>query len=207
MIKAVIFDMDGLIVDTEPLLAKAVIIALKNQNLALTEHEYFEHWTKKGGNIRQFIQGKYIDFDFNRYRREKKEIFLSILKENVPLIRGVREKIQALRGRYLLALVSSSENEFIDSILVSTGLKRFFSVVIGSRDVKVEKPAPDGFLLAAERMNVKPEECVVLEDAEKGILAAKNANMKAIAIPNRYTMDNDFRKADQILSSISEFEI
>jgi len=207
MIKAVIFDMDGLIVDTEPLLAKAVIIALKNQNLALTEHEYFEHWTKKGGNIRQFIQGKNIDFDFNRYRREKKEIFLSILKENVPLIRGVREKIQALRGRYLLALVSSSENEFIDSILSSTGLKRFFSVVIGSRDVKVEKPAPDGFLLAAKMLGVKPEECLVLEDAEKGILAAKNANMKAIAIPNRYTMNNDFRKADQILTDINELDI
>lgn len=199
--------MDGLIVDSEPLLAKAVIQAVKNQGLILTEKEYFEHWTKNGGNIKSFVKAKKVPFDFDRYRKEKREIYLESLKLNVPLIQGVDEKIKQLSKKYKLALVSSSETLFVQNILESTGLKKYFQVILGGEDVKNEKPSPEGFLLAAEKMKVLPSECVVLEDAEKGILAAKAAKMKAIAIPNQYTKNNDFSNADQIVNSIHELSI
>ncbi|MBU0591939.1 HAD family phosphatase [Candidatus Micrarchaeota archaeon] len=207
MIKAIIFDMDGLIVDTEPLLAKTVIRALKNQDVTLTEMEYFEHWTKDGGNIKLYIQKRNIIFDFDRYRREKKEIYLSLLNQGIPFIQNAPEKIRELYKRYKLALVSSSNKDFVEKILISSNLKKYFSVVVSSEDVKKEKPDPEGFLLAAKKLKVSCKECVVLEDAEKGIVAAKAAGMKAIAIPNRYTKNNDFSKADQVLSSLKEVNL
>jgi HAD superfamily hydrolase (TIGR01509 family) len=207
MIKAVIFDMDGLIVDTEPVLAKSVISALKNQSIELSKNEYFEHWTKNGGNVKQYAQSKKIEIDFERYRKEKKETYLKFLKNNIPLIPKVKEKILLLHEKYMLALVSSSDKEFIEVILDSAHLRKYFSVVVGGDEVKAEKPDPDGFLLAAKKMRVLPSECVVLEDAQKGIIAAKAAGMKAIAIPNKHTKNNDFSKADQILKSMEELEI
>lgn len=207
MVKAVIFDMDGVIVDTEPLLSKAVIKAFKNQKLNLTEKEYFEHWTRKGGNTKSFVQAKKVSFDFDRYRKEKREIYLDSLKLNVPIIQGVKEKIKQLSKTYKLALVSSSDKEFIDLILDKTELKKYFSIVVGGDEVKEEKPSPEGFLLAAKKMEVEPKECIVLEDAEKGIIAAKAAKMKVIAIPNKYTANNNFSKADLIAKNINEVEI
>jgi HAD superfamily hydrolase (TIGR01509 family) len=191
---AVIFDMDGLIVDTEPVLAKSVISALKNQSIELSKNEYFEHWTKNGGNVKQYAQRKKIEIDFERYRKEKKETYLKFLKNNIPLIPKVKEKILLLHEKYMLALVSSSDKEFIEVILDSAHLRKYFSVVVGGDEVKAEKPDPDGFLLAAKKMRVLPSECVVLEDAQKGIIAAKAAGMKAIAIPNKHTKNNDFSK-------------
>lgn len=207
MIRAIIFDMDGLIVDTEPVLAKSVISALKNQSIELSESEYFEHWTKNGGNVKQYAQSKKWEINFELYRKEKKETYLKFLKNNIPLIPKVKEKILLLHEKYMLALVSSSDREFIEVILDSTHLRKYFSVVVGGDEVKAEKPDPEGFLLAAKKMRVLPSECVVLEDAQKGIIAAKAAGMKAIAIPNKHTKNNDFSKADQILKSIEELEI
>jgi HAD superfamily hydrolase (TIGR01509 family) len=124
------------------------------------------------------------------------------LKTNIPIFDGAKETIAELSKTYKLGLVSSSSRVFVHFILKSTDLEKYFFTIITAEDVEKEKPAPDCFLLAAERLAVEPEECVVIEDAEKGILAAKNAGMKAIAIPNKSTSDNDFSCANLILESI-----
>jgi len=202
MIKSLVFDMDGILVDTEPIMARVVALALADQGLHVTELEYYDNWTKKGKGIADFIKEKNISFDFDRYRSTRNKIYLESLKTNIPIFDGAKETIAELSKTYKLGLVSSSSRVFVHFILKSTDLEKYFFTIITAEDVEKEKPAPDCFLLAAERLAVEPEECVVIEDAEKGILAAKNAGMKAIAIPNKSTSDNDFSCANLILESI-----
>ena len=202
MIKSLLFDMDGILVDTEPIMARVVALALADQGLHVTELEYYDNWTKKGKGIADFIKEKNISFDFDRYRSTRNKIYLESLKKNIPIFDGAKETIAELSKTYKLGLVSSSSRVFVHFILKSTDLEKYFFTIITAEDVEKEKPAPDCFLLAAERLAVEPEECVVIEDAEKGILAAKNAGMKAIAIPNKSTSDNDFSCANLILESI-----
>ncbi|HVO36893.1 MAG TPA: HAD family phosphatase [Candidatus Acidoferrum sp.] len=202
MIKSLLFDMDGILVDTEPIMARVVALALADQGLHVTELEYYDNWTKKGKGIADFIKEKNISFDFDRYRSTRNKIYLESLKTNIPIFDGAKETIAELSKTYKLGLVSSSSRVFVHFILKSTDLEKYFFTIITAEDVEKEKPAPDCFLLAAERLAVEPEECVVIEDAEKGILAAKNAGMKAIAIPNKSTSDNDFSCANLILESI-----
>lgn len=204
MVKRILFDMDGLLVDTEPLLCKSATIALKNQEINLIEQEYYSHWTRNGGGINDFIKEKKIGLDIEKYRKDKKDIYLGLLKTSLTLMPGAKEKVIEFSKNYEIALVSSSNRDMINLILEITGLKNYFSVFVASEDVKREKPAPDSFLLAAQLLNMKPENCVVIEDAEKGIVAAKSAGMKSIAIPNKYTKDNDFSKADIVLDNISK---
>jgi len=194
--------MDGILVDTEPIMARVVALALADQGLHVTELEYYDNWTKKGKGIADFIKEKNISFDFDRYRSTRNKIYLESLKTNIPIFDGAKETIAELSKTYKLGLVSSSSRVFVHFILKSTDLEKYFFTIITAEDVEKEKPAPDCFLLAAERLAVEPEECVVIEDAEKGILAAKNAGMKAIAIPNKSTSDNDFSCANLILESI-----
>ena len=207
MIKSLLFDMDGILVNTEPIMARAVILALADQGLCLTEQEYYDHWTKKGKGILDFINEKRMTLDVKMYRSTRNNIYLEHLKINIPILEGVKETIPELSKKFKLGLVSASNREFVHFILKSTDLEKYFLTIITSEDVEKEKPAPDGFLLAAENLLVQPNECVVIEDAEKGILAAKKAGMKAIAIPNKYTRDNDFSCADLILESIKSLTL
>ena len=206
MIKSLLFDMDGILVDTEPILARAVMLALADQGVDLTEQEYYDHWTKQGKGILDFVSEKMIPLDIKKYRSTRNRIYLEFLRTNIPVFDGVKETIAELSKTYKLGLVSSSSREFVHFILKSIDLE-YFLAIITSEDVKEEKPAPEGFLLAAERLLVEPKECVVIEDAEKGILAAKHAGMKAIAIPNKSTSDNDFSGANLILESIKSLTL
>ena len=194
--------MDGILVDTEPIMAKSVMFALADQGVNLAEQDYYDIWTRKGKGIAEFIKGKNLTLDVEKYRTTRNKIYLAFLNSNIPLIVGAKETIAELSKTYRLGLVSSSSREFVFTILKSTDLERYFSTVITAEDVKREKPAPDGFLLAAKRLHVDPKECVAIEDAEKGVVAAKDAGMKVIAIPNGKTSDNDFSRADLIIESI-----
>jgi beta-phosphoglucomutase-like phosphatase (HAD superfamily) len=90
----------------------------------------------------------------------------------------------------------------VQAILKSADLEKYFLTILTAEDVKREKQAPDGFLLAAKNLRADPRECVVIEDSEKGVIAAKDAGMKVIATPNKKTSDNDFSWADLIIENI-----
>lgn len=194
--------MDGILVDTEPLMAKSVMFALAEQGINFAEQDYYDNWTRKGKGIMDFIQVKNLTLDVKKYRTSRNKIYLESLKIKIPLVGGAKETVAKLSEKYKLGLVSSSGREFVQAILKSTDFEKYFLTIITAEDVQREKPAPDGFLLAAKNLRVDPRECVVVEDAEKGVIAAKDAGMKVIAIPNKRTCDNDFSRADIIIESI-----
>ena len=121
---------------------------------------------------------------------------------------GALELLEALHGRVRLGLASSARRNPVGLVLRTLAMARYFEVIATYEDVAPHiKPLPDVFLLVAQRLRVSPRECVVIEDAEKGILAAHHAEMKSIAVPNHHTRDNDFSKATLIVSSLQEVSL
>lgn len=117
---------------------------------------------------------------------------------------GARELLDSLKGKKRLALATSSYPRDACNVLDTLKFMDFFSYVATKGNVERVKPYPDIFLHVANEMKAPPEQCVVIEDAEKGILAADAAGMKSIAVPNEHTRSNDFSKATMVLDSLDE---
>jgi len=204
MIKAVIFDKDGVIFDTEPYYCQSNIYALEKQGIIMREEEYYELWTRNGGTLEEFLKMKGVICDIDAVRRDRTRFMRESLTRKIPLIKGADDVVKNLSSVYPTSLVTSSSRESTDFILKLSRLGEYFNPIITAQDVTKTKPHPECFLLAAEKLGVESWEVVVIEDAEKGVVAAKRAGMKCIAIPNRYTRNNDFSSADFILEDISK---
>ena len=103
-----------------------------------------------------------------------------------------------------MAIASSSPKNQIDIVISKFGIKKYFHAVISRDDVKKLKPHPDIYLKAVKNLKENSSECIALEDSESGVLAAKNAGVYVIAVPNKYTKHQDFSQADMIIDSLSE---
>ena len=186
--KAVIFDMDGVIVDSEPRHERAFLEVL--QQIGCGEN----HGLKLSDYIGKSDREIWIDFlrrhspsqTIDELLAMKRQRVIEILRREQPVFNGLRELIDKLASRYLLAVASGSERPVVEEVLSLAGLQRFFPVVVSCADVVQGKPAPDIFLRAAERLGVLPKECWVIEDSKPGIAAGISAGMKVIGITNTY---------------------
>ncbi len=201
-IEAILFDMDGVLVDTEQLHCKSYIIALKKYGIELIEEEYFTEWTRKGKGITDYIKERNLSLNTEEIRAVKRALYHQMLKEKLRTLPGIRSLLKKAKGEYMIALVSSSYRIDVELILELTKLRKYFDVVISKDEVSRIKPDPEPFLLAAKKLGVEPYGCLVIEDAEKGVIAAKAAGMRCVAMPSVCTRDNDFSKADYIVKDI-----
>lgn len=209
MIKAVIFDMDGVIIDSEPLHYK-VFMRYTQEKLGVTisneEYNTFIGTTNK--SIFSMVQQKHgIRGDLDAIVAEYEEqIFTHLMtnKSEKP-IDGVDTLIRLLRQSNIkLALASSSPKKLITIIIKMFKLEPFFAEAVSGQEVKRGKPAPDIFLRAAEMLGVPPEECLVIEDSRNGVMAAKQAGMKCIGFYNPHSGNQDLSQADKIIKSFAE---
>ncbi len=205
MIKGVIFDLDGVIVKTDDMHYKAW------SKIASEENIYFDM------NINHKLRGvsrleslniilEKSNKDYNSQQKmelaDRKNNFykeyISLLNSS-DLLSGVNEVLSELKNRgFKIAIGSSSKNA--DFIINKIGLENIFDIIISGKDIKKTKPDPEIFSLAAQKMMLEPEHCVVVEDAEAGIEAAKAAGMKAVGIGNRSMLKN----ADIVISGLDE---
>ncbi|MFA6533148.1 MAG: HAD family phosphatase [Patescibacteria group bacterium] len=211
MIKAVIFDMDGLMIESENLQSEAFGIIIKKyeinpikqangliQTPGLSERANWEILKKKH-NLKE---------DTDILIKKRNPIYLDILKKNIVSKPGLIKLIKLLRNeQILLAVASSSGIEHIESVLGKLVITKEFNAVVSGQFIKNSKPAPDIFLEAAKQLGVKTNECLVLEDAESGVEAGHRAGMEVIAVPNKYTKDNDFSKADLTVKSLESIDL
>lgn len=207
MIKALLFDMDGLLTNTEPLHYKAYREAFKIKDFNLLESDFQRIWTLKGEGCAGVIKEFNLNLNENEMRNLKKDIYLDIVSKEAKLMPGAMEILNKVKNDFRLALVSASHDYSIRKIFEIFKFDGFFDVVLTCEDVKNIKPNPEAFLKAAKMLNVNPKECVVFDDAEKGIIAAKNAGMKCVAIPNSYSRNGDFSKANLILNSLNDVDV
>ena len=204
--KGIIFDVDGLLVDTEKLHIMAWEEVFKDKKINLSERDYekgigiddreFLEMMKKEGKIPSF-------YSIGDLCKEKKEKLLRLVeKVEINVFEGVKEVLKYLSGKVQMAVATNSEREYVIKILEKTGIKRFFKFIISRNDVKNPKPAPEIYLLAAEKMGLAPEKCIVFEDSETGIEAAKRAGMFCIGVVTTQSPDK-LKKADVVIEKLS----
>lgn len=207
MITTVIFDLDGLIADTEPLHCRAYQETLQSEGATLTESEYIEHWVRAGKGIGDWLARHRLDLDPLALRLTKSTRYLELLASSLRPMDGALDLLEKLHGNKTLALASSSYRDAVDGVLAGLKIAHYFTTVVSGLDVPHVKPAPDIFLAAARQVGAVPSECVVLEDAEKGVIAAYQAGMHCIAVPTQYTRHHDFSKATRVCSSLTEISL
>jgi HAD superfamily hydrolase (TIGR01509 family) len=207
VIDAVVFDLDGIIVDTEHVWDDV------RQQLA---EERGGRWHDDASRDMMGMSSP----EWSRYMHDviglpdsPEEINAEVVRrmeagyrESLPLIPGAVEAVERLAARWPLGLASSSNRELIDLALESSGLARHFRATASSEEVPRGKPAPDVYLEAARRLGVRPDRCTAVEDSENGILSAKAAGMRVLAIPNpQFPPAADaLAEADLVLDSIGE---
>ena len=204
MAQALIFDLDGLLADTEGLHCRAYQMALMEHGVELRDADYAEHWVRFGKGIADWLSLRRLTLDPHALRLRKANHYLQLLASSLRPMDGALKLLESFHGRTKFALASSSYRDAVDGVLAGLGIAHYFAIIVSGLDVEQVKPAPDIFLKAASDLGVEPSECVVLEDAEKGVLAAHLAGMRCIAVPNRYTRHHDFSKATRICASLNE---
>jgi HAD superfamily hydrolase (TIGR01509 family) len=208
-IEAVIFDMDGVLLDSEPLHLDSIntVLATEGHRLSHEQNEAYlgttllHTWTDMHA---RFGLRRELDYYLGIYDAEVLRRLRQPLKPNP----GVRELIGLLRERGIkLAVASGSQRGWIDATLASLGIADLLRVVVSGDSVARGKPAPDIFLRAADLVGVPPARCLVIEDAPNGILAAKRAGMRVVAVRTPFTSHLDLGDPDFVVDSLEEFPL
>ncbi|HUO56008.1 MAG TPA: HAD family phosphatase [Candidatus Paceibacterota bacterium] len=203
--QAVLFDMDGLMVESEPLHFEAYKRVLGEWGHTLELETYFLFWGSDIDMSERMARAFNTVISHEEICMRKNAVFREVFIHQVTAQKGLLKLLKRLQeNRYLLAVVSSSQLSDIETILKAINAAAFFTEIISAEAVENGKPAPDCYLRAAEKLNVAPSRCLVLEDSPRGVLAAKRAGMKCYAIPSRGFEEADFDAADKIVKSLDE---
>lgn len=209
MFRTVIFDMDGVIVDSEPLHIQAERETLAPFDISIS-NEAFQAYM---GQTPQILLADIIDkYDLDTtleelYPRHEKNL-LRLYRQEVTPIRGSLELISDLyKADLTLALASSSAVPLIDAVLNKFHLEEYFTAVVSGQEVLKAKPSPDIFLLTASRLKTEPSFCLVIEDSTAGIAAAKSAGMACIGFRSPNSRNQDYSRADLSVDSMEDLDL
>jgi HAD superfamily hydrolase (TIGR01509 family) len=144
------------------------------------------------------------DAEIARLREQRNEIYGRLLSQGPRVIPGIVETLDALRGRYVMGVVTSSRKDHFDLIHEHTGLLQYFDFVLTASDYPRVKPYPDPYLAAVERSGVGANACIAIEDSERGLEAATLAGVRCMVVPTALTRGGRFAKAQRVLASVSE---
>lgn len=185
MIRAVIFDMDGVLVDSEPFHVAIEKRQFELNRLIISDEEH-QHYMGVASDVMWHSIAKQhpLPLEVEELIEQNKAESIRFFREleEIPVMPGVKDVLEELKRRnFPVAVASSSFHEVIELILDRTGLRGYFQQVVSSKEAGKSKPEPDVFLLAAARLGVAPEQCLVVEDSFNGIRAAKAAGMRCIA--------------------------
>jgi HAD superfamily hydrolase (TIGR01509 family) len=207
VIAAVVFDMDGVLIQSEEVWDE------------VRERYVRDRGGRYDGEVQRAMMGMSSP-EWSRYLHDAAgvpdepaainddvvRLMLDAYRAHLPLIAGAQDAVHRLADRYRLAVASSSNRPLIDTVLDVADLARYFEETVSSEEVARGKPAPDVYLEAARRLGVEPSRCAAIEDSHGGIRSAKSAGMRVIAIPNpSYPPDDEsLAQADVVVRSLDE---
>ncbi len=207
MLQAVLFDMDGVLIDSEPFHHRITKDLFQELKLTISSEEYNgfiglsfpEMWKRINASYRlEQTLPEIIDLNRNRIMTYLKNSEQQAIPGVVPLLERLKsEQIE-------LAVASSSPLPYIELVLEKLAIRDFFRVLVSGEEVERGKPAPDIFLRAAELLKVTPEYCLVIEDSKNGVRAAKEAGMKCIGFRNINSGNQELSRADLIVERMDK---
>lgn len=206
--KAAIFDMDGLIIDSEPIQSQSLEIMLRKYNKT---PQYQENGLiQKVGvssdeNLKRILPQHDIDEDFQTFAAKRRAVYKSLLEEKLWPMPGLVDLLKLLKEDEIKTAVSSSSSlEGIMYIVKKLEIEKYFNDFVSGRDVPRNKPFPDVYVEAARRLYVDQKDCIAFEDSETGVQAAYDAGIKVIAVPGKYTQHHNFEKAYKKITSLTQ---
>jgi len=180
--KAIIFDCDGTLADTMPTHVKAWVASYKSFGIDISEQPFFEMGGMNNQAIIETLNQKFgYTLDVATTEEAKESRYLSMI-HTITEVKAVADIARAHQGEVPIAVASSGQGRVVQQTLTLLGLISLFDVIVTADDVTHAKPAPDIFLLAAERLGVAPADCIVYEDGDPGLEAARRANMRAVDV-------------------------
>jgi HAD superfamily hydrolase (TIGR01509 family) len=202
---AILFDNDGILVDTEPLFFQATREILATVDVDVSARDYHEISMRQGRTVFDLAEARGISADEIRALREiRSRRYSELIDEGVRVLDGVVETLERLHGVLPMAIVTTSDRGHFDRIHSQTELLRFFDFVVALGDYTHHKPHPEPYLTAASRIGAAPVRCLAIEDTERGLRSATAAGMSCIAIPNELSNTGNFEDAHAILDSMHE---
>ena len=209
MIKAVIFDMDGLLINSEPFWQMADITVFGKLGISLTERDCATTAGMRVDEVIRLWALKYPNITINEKETENAiiEYVGKLIDDKGVAMNGVINVISFLKNKKVpLALASASSSFLIKKVLAKLNLQKEFSVIQSAEFMTYGKPHPEIFLETAKRLEVRPEECLVFEDSVFGVIAAKASKMKVVAIPEKENFNKKgYYIADLKLKSLDDF--
>ncbi|MBI3804069.1 MAG: HAD family phosphatase [Nitrospirae bacterium] len=220
MLKAIIFDCDGVIVDSEPHHMRALQQILQEEGISLSQEEYYSKYLAMDdkGCFETAFSAHQRPID-NKILKgliiRKMALYRTLSQQALYLYPGVVEFVRKAEGAYRLAIASGAFRGEIKFALDKGGMRSAFPVIVSAQDVKNGKPHPEAFLTALAKLNerppvpnppIAPSECVVIEDSLHGVAAARLAGMRCLAVTNSYSREKLEGKADRIVMSLTEIE-
>ena len=207
-IKAVIWDMDGVIADTAPYHFNAWQEVFQKRGVKFTREDFRRNFGQRNDTIIRNTLGEGISpNEIDVIAEEKERDFRKAVRQNIKPLPGAIELIKLLtEHEFKVALASSAPIENIRLLTEGLGINDCFQSIISGRDVTEGKPSPQGFLLAAQRLGVESENCIVIEDAVAGVTAAKRAGMSCLAITNTHPKTS-LVEADLIVDTLEAVSV
>jgi len=206
--RAIIWDMDGVIADTGTYHCRSWQQAFKKQGINFTEEDFQHIFGQRNDTIIRKTLGRPLtQAEVDAIVQDKEEFFRQTVKQNLKLFPGVIDLLKTLQeNRIGSAIASSAPMENIRLILGGLGLEGYFQAIVYGREVTEGKPSPQGYLLAAQKLGVEPQNCIVIEDAVAGVTGAKRAGMHCIAVTNTHPPES-LSEADLIVDSLEKISL
>jgi HAD superfamily hydrolase (TIGR01509 family) len=204
VIRGVIFDLDGVIADTERLQWAAYRQVLLEFGVDIGIDEYRREWIAGGSGPEYACQTYPLPITPDEMRARKAPVYQAMLRDGVAPCPGAVAALTRLRRSHRVALATNTARVEVDFLLRRLGVTDLFDVTIAREDYARPKPAPDAYLAAAAALGLAPEECAVVEGTARGVRAALAAGTRVIAAPNELTFDNDFTGASRRLAHLDE---
>ena len=200
----ILWDNDGVLVDTEGMYFQACQEALGSVGIDLTLDQFKDISLRRGESTFILAAEQGIDADeVARLRKERDRIYAELLASRCPVIDGVEEVLRSLHGRVRMGVVTSARRQHFEAAHAKSSVIQYMDFVLTREDYTHSKPHPEPYLTAMERHGLRPDGCIVVEDSERGLAAATAAGVDCIIVLSEWTRDSDFAKAVAVVENIT----
>ena len=202
MVEAILWDNDGVLVDTEGLFFQATRDTLAGAGVELTLAQFLELSMRQGRSAFDLLSQRGLSQEQIAALKNQRDLdYARILQQQTRVLAGVQHTLRALHGRLRMAIVTSCRRQHFEVMHASTQLAEFFEFVLAREDYGRAKPDPEPYLRALERLGLSADRCVAIEDSERGLAAARGAGLRCLVIPNEITRVCSFEGATAVLES------